>query len=156
MSKAVSAIVIILVLFYGYQQRNSGNNAEAASIQKNQSGTIFQDAPDKSKLTYKIDTNNKKVGKASWYGNEICKGKPKCNMANGQLFNEDNFTLACTNAFNLGTRFIFYYGDKTAQATCTDRGSFEALGRQFDFSKGLFFYFVPLSRGVIKLEYKVI
>lgn len=96
-------------------------------------------------------------GLASWYGRETCKTREygkDCKTANGEVYLEGRFTLACAYRFNLGQKFRFTFEGKTAEAYCNDRGAFEKYGRQFDFSRSLFEYFAPLSEGVIKIQYE--
>ena len=81
---------------------------------------------------------------------------PKCITASGEAFDENADTLACPSDYPLGTKFAFDYNGKTAQGRCNDRGGFEALGRKFDLSKGLFKKLAPEGSGVVEVYYKVI
>lgn len=92
------------------------------------------------------------TGKASWYGGYFHGRR----TANGEIFDENGLTLACTNRFKLGTVFRISYQGKSEIARCTDRGGFETLGRTFDLSKGLFEKLAPLSRGVIQVDYEIV
>ncbi len=89
---------------------------------------------------------------ASWYGGEF-NGR---RTASGEIFDETKDTLACADEFELGTEFHFSYQGKTAYGRCNDRGAFEALGRKFDLSRGLFEKLAPKERGVIQVDYAVV
>lgn len=90
--------------------------------------------------------------KASWYGGYFHGRR----TASGEVFDEMANTMACANRFSLGTVFRLSYKGKTEIARCTDRGGFEALGRTFDLSKGLFEKLAPLSAGVISVDYEIV
>jgi len=98
-----------------------------------------------------------KSAKASWYGRSAC-GKriygETCKTASGEIFNEEEFTMACSYDFALGDRIELCYNDRCAVAVCTDRGNFVRLGRTFDLSRGLFQYFDNLSVGVISVNWR--
>ena len=94
---------------------------------------------------------------ASWYGRETCQNREygvNCKTANGEIFDEEAFTMACSYDFSLGDTVELCYNNKCAIARCTDRGDFERLGRTFDLSRGLFQYFSELSVGVIEVEWE--
>jgi rare lipoprotein A (peptidoglycan hydrolase) len=99
----------------------------------------------------------KKTAKASWYDRSACFDRKygyECRTANGEIFNEEAFTMACSYEFPLGSVFRLYYNGKSAKAVCTDRGNFAKYGRTFDLSIGLFRFFEVPSKGVITLEYE--
>ena len=96
---------------------------------------------------------------ASWYGRSVCGERiygETCKTANGEIFDEEAHTMACSYDFALGDRVELCYLSKCIVARCTDRGNFERLGRTFDLSRGLFSEFDDLDLGVIEVEYKTI
>jgi len=96
------------------------------------------------------------VAQASFYDRSACGSRiyrETCKTANGDVFNEDSFTMACSNDIPLGSHFQLCYLDKCIEAVCTDRGNFAKYGRTFDFSLGLFKWFADPSVGVIKVKY---
>ena len=90
-------------------------------------------------------------GIVSWYGYESCTN-PRCLTASGEVFDELAYTAACNPPYPLGSRFLVDYMGKSILVRCTDRGSFEVLGRTLDLSRGAFSQLAPLSRGVIEAE----
>jgi len=102
-------------------------------------------------------------GKVSWYGREACIANgtiygSTCKTANGEIFDEMAFTMACTNNFTLGSTFELCSttGGGCVIAICGDRGNFARLGRTFDFSRNLFAQFADNSRGVIEIRWRLI
>lgn len=93
-------------------------------------------------------------GKASWYGQEFCRGNP-CRTASGAWFNENAFTAACADIFPLGTRLIVSYEESSVEIVCNDRGGFtQGYGRILDLSKAAFETLAPTSKGVIWVRVK--
>ncbi|HXI84293.1 MAG TPA: septal ring lytic transglycosylase RlpA family protein [Verrucomicrobiae bacterium] len=74
--------------------------------------------------------------RASWYGEES-RGLP---MANGQRFNPDNLTAASW-FFDLGTKVVVIYENRSVVVEITDRGPAKRLlqaGRRIDLSRAAF------------------
>ena len=92
--------------------------------------------------------------KASWYGREYCeKYNPKCNMANGQIFDDTKFTAACAKRWSLGQKLLVSYQGKSVTVECSDRGSFEEkYGRVLDLSKAAFAELAPVAKGVLTIS----
>jgi len=99
-------------------------------------------------------------GQASWYDRSVCGERiygSTCKTASGEVFDEEAYTMACSNDFALGDRVELCYLSKCITVECTDRGLFsERYGRTFDLSRGLFQSFADLGVGVINLEWKLI
>lgn len=102
------------------------------------------------------DLQTEKTAKASWYDRSVCSGRiygTTCRTANGEVFNEDSHTMACSNDIPLNSYFQLCYLDKCIEAKCTDRGNFAKYDRKFDLSLGVFKYLSNPSVGVIKVSY---
>jgi Lipoproteins len=97
-------------------------------------------------------------GNASFYTNEYCqKFNPDCLTASGVVFDDSLFTCACGSNIPLNSKILVTYQDKSIVVTCNDRGSFEkGYGRILDLSKAAFEALSPISKGVIKVEAKVL
>ena len=93
-------------------------------------------------------------GKASWYGEEFCHNEP-CRTANGDWFDENKLTCACSNDFPLGSVLIVSHNENSIKVVCNDRGGFsEGYGRILDLSKKAFETLAPTSKGVIWVRIK--
>ena len=157
----MSALIILAISIYVSKQRTNTDATKESSSwlhEVNANGSIERKTYGISENTPEIPFNpsSEATGVASWYGKEVCIGRSKCLMANGEVFNENSFTTACSSIFLLGTRLRFTYKGLTKEAVCTDRGSFESMGRIFDFSRALFAYFAPLDKGIITIGYEVL
>ena len=86
--------------------------------------------------------------RVSWYG-EPWRGR---RTASGSRYDPDRFTCA-HKSLPFGTRVIFSKGNKSVICTVTDRGPY-IPGRQFDLTTAAFKSLAPLSRGVIKVEWR--
>jgi rare lipoprotein A (peptidoglycan hydrolase) len=99
------------------------------------------------------------TAKASWYDRRVCKEGTygtTCHTANGEIFNDEAFTMACVDEFRFGDRVKLCVGNNCVTAVCTDRGAFAVLGRKFDLTSGVFSILSPLGAGVVEVEYEVI
>ena len=120
--------------------------------------------PDKVDIVYRDDSRTQppqeeNTGVASWYDRSACADRVygvSCKTANGQIFNEDENTLACSSRFQLNSHIRICYLGRCVDTICSDRGNFERLGRDFDLSRGAFSSLAPLDRGVIKVQWKVL
>jgi rare lipoprotein A (peptidoglycan hydrolase) len=142
----ITAIVILIISIYvSREQPNEENNEPASEVQVG----VVEPTP--------VPAIQK--ARASWYDRSVCGEriyKENCRTASGEIFDENEFTLACNSTFELGTVFEFCYADVCHTAVCNDRGDFYRFGgRMFDFSRGLFNSFAELGKGVIEIEYKI-
>ncbi len=97
------------------------------------------------------------TAKASWYDRSACYGRTygkDCKTANGDVFDEEAFTMACDSQFRLGDRFRLTYNGKSIEVRCNDRGNFAKYGRLFDLSKFAFNRLVDTSKGVITVTWE--
>lgn len=96
-------------------------------------------------------------GTASFYTNEYCeKYNPLCITASGEVFDDTQFTTACSSAIPLGSTLLVKHGDASIQVRCNDRGSFEGkYNRILDLSKASFEALSPLSKGVIEVRVEI-
>ena len=97
-------------------------------------------------------------GIASWYDRRVCTSKiygVSCRTADGSLFDETKFTLACDSRFSLGTGFHLCYLGKCVDAVCNDRGGFAKYGRLFDLSRGTFDSLADTYHGIIKVSWEI-
>jgi len=96
------------------------------------------------------------IGKASFYNNEYCrKHNKECLTASGDIFNENAFTCACSDDFNLGSRLLVSYKGRSVEVVCNDRGSFkEKYGRLIDLSEAAFKALAATEAGVIRVNIK--
>jgi len=105
------------------------------------------------------DTRNViRKAKASWYDRSVCGQRTygeTCKTANGEIFNEEAHTMACSYDFALGDRVELCYLSKCIVARCNDRGGFAKYGRTFDLSRGLFQSFADLGVGVIEVSWTI-
>ena len=92
-------------------------------------------------------------GKASWYGAEYCHNKP-CRTANGDWFDENKFTCACSNDFPLGSILIVSHNKNSIKVVCNDKGNFKKYNRLLDLSKSAFEALADTNKGVIWVRIK--
>jgi hypothetical protein len=97
-------------------------------------------------------------GKASYYTNDYCvKHNPSCETANGEIFDDTKYTIACRKEIKLGSNVKVTYKGKSVVARCNDRGAFDTkYGRVADLSKATFEALAPLSRGVLLVDLEVL
>lgn len=96
--------------------------------------------------------------KASWYDHTACYGRTygkDCKTANGDVFDETKYTLACSGKFRLGDRVRLCYLDRCIDAVCNDRGGFEKYGRTFDLTYGAFSTLADTDLGVIDITWEL-
>ena len=140
------------VLIYGYSNKQlSGNRSEPEPDVQVES--VYSDR-DTSTPAPEVST-----AVASWYDRSACANRiygVSCKTANGEIFDETKYTLACSSAFRLGSRFKFCYLDKCVSAICSDRGNFKRLNREFDFSPATFGALADLDKGIIKIRWELI
>lgn len=125
---------------------------------------IENDNPTSQRKVVVVDRRNDlspepNQAKASWYDRSVCGGGScgsSCKTANGEVFDENNLTMACDKKFSLGSKFRIYYGNKSIEVRCTNRGNFAKYGRLFDLSLGSFEKLENKSKRVIKVAYEEI
>jgi len=140
------------ILIYGYSNKQlPGNRSEPKPDVQVES--IY---PDRNTPTPTPEVN---TAIASWYDRSACADRiygVSCKTANGEIFDETKYTLACSSAFRLGSRFKFCYMDKCIVAVCNDRGNFKRLNREFDFSPATFGALADPNKGIIKIRWELI
>ncbi|MFA6067510.1 MAG: septal ring lytic transglycosylase RlpA family protein [Janthinobacterium sp.] len=104
-----------------------------------------------------VATARAEICTASWYSRESCRIEGTSGIcADGSRLNDSEITCASWD-YPFGTKLLIRYGSKTIVATVTDRGPSKRLyrkGRKIDLSRGAFVALAPLSKGVIKVNYK--
>lgn len=101
----------------------------------------------------------KNKGIASWYDRSACGSKiyqENCRTANGEIFDEQQYTIACNSPIRLNSVIELCYLDKCITTICTDRGNFKRLGRDFDLSPATFNYLASPNLGVIEVEWRIL
>jgi rare lipoprotein A len=88
----------------------------------------------------------------SWYGQNVCQDKKICKTASGDVFNENNLTVA-NKTLKFGTLIEFKYKDKKVICRVNDRGPY-IKGRDFDLSRGCAEKLGIISKGVAEVEYR--
>ena len=100
----------------------------------------------------------RRVALSSWYDRSVCGQRiygETCKTANGEIFDEEAHTMACSYDFALGDSVELCYLSKCIVARCNDRGGFAKYGRTFDLSRGLFSEFDDLGVGVLTVEWRL-
>lgn len=143
-------ILTALIYFNGYKQQVSPNIKPNATIQVE---SVYQnwDKP--------TPTANENTAIASYYDRSACADREyrkTCKTANGEIFDESVFAFACSSKFNLGAIVRFCNDQNCFIAKCNDRGNFESLGRDFDFTPALFSVFEDTKKGTVKIRYEVL
>ena len=100
----------------------------------------------------------KVTGEVSFYTNDYCrKYNPQCRTANGEVFDDTQFTAACASRYPLGSTLRVTYKDAVVLVRCNDRGAFSArYNRLLDLSKASFEALAPLSRGHITVQVELV
>ncbi len=90
----------------------------------------------------------------SWYGQEYCeKFNPACIMANGEPFDENALTCACSDRYQLGDYLRVSFKGKSVVVRCTDRGSFkDKYGRSLDLAKKAFLVLAGTEKGLLRVQ----
>lgn len=87
----------------------------------------------------------KATGLVTWYG-ENFHGRT---MANGDIFDMYDPTLAASKDWPLGTRLRVSHQGRSIEVVVSDRGAFT---HELDLSQAAFELLAPLSRGMIEVE----
>ena len=149
------AFYIFVILSINVQQHTNKPNVEPTHEER----VEVVGGEEEGKEEKKAVPLARRVALSSWYDRSVCGQRiygETCKTANGEIFNEEAHTMACSYDFALGDRVELCYLSKCIVARCTDRGNFAKYGRTFDLSRGLFSKFDDLDLGVIEVEYKTI
>ena len=153
MKKIILLILLTLafIIFVLYPIKNVITTQSAKQDESTSSSEVelVNGTEDKEEPKQVNETPEMGTGLASWYE----KGHT---TASGEAFDPNKFTMACIDIFPLGTNFELCVDSKCTTAICNDRGNFERLGRTFDFSRSLFAFFCPLSKGTLEVQWRVI
>jgi len=152
----LSAFIILgVTLFNAYKHTDTKENEPISEVEV---GVVDKQNGEPLPFNGGLD-NSIQRARASWYNRSVCGQRiygETCKTANGEIFNEDAFTMACSYDFALGDRVELCYRDNCAISRCNDRGNFERLGITFDLSSGLFEYLASnLDLGVIEVSYRI-
>lgn len=102
-------------------------------------------------------TKHQSTANASYYDRRVCIGRKygvDCYTANGEIFDDEDFTLA-HKSLAFGTWVKFEYNGNNVSCRVNDRGSY-VVGRKFDLSGGCAKALGIISKGVAGVSYKVI
>lgn len=101
-------------------------------------------------------TKYQNTANASYYDRRVCTGRKygiDCYTANGEVFNDEDFTLA-HKSLAFGTRVLFQYNGNSVTCRVNDRGPFVA-NREFDLSLGCAKALGIISKGVASVRYEI-
>jgi len=149
------AILVLFALVIGgkYKEPQSLVRPEF-KIEAQEKKEVFTEGLEDSFFPKKVEV--------SWY-DAIYDGfncdDPDCITASGEPYNTNHFTCACAPWYELGTKFILTYNERTIIVRCNDRGAFwkEKYGsRELDLSKSAFQSLAPLSKGKLLVALEVL
>jgi rare lipoprotein A (peptidoglycan hydrolase) len=140
-------IFLLVVDIFAYGQYRTVKNVKPGSAGEVVVASGRNDIPD-----------TQQTAKASWYDRQTCSSGSygtTCKTANGEIFDDAKYTLACDSRFRLGTTLHICYLGKCIDAVCNDQGDFAKYGRLFDLSRHAFSSLADTSHGVIMVSWEI-